>query len=178
MVALKCHLFASADSGDDAQARSASSLPADYGRSLRPNIMARDALYSLTEVFNFAASSQMEFLNLIDVKLDKYTSLSAAEDFQSLPNLTYMKQTLYRYMKRTQRTLESIRSARQGKWPTDQSESGGRKVKSVAQDLEQDFQHLLDRAEQLHRRSTEAVAVLMSSLSISQSQMAIVQAQR
>ncbi|KAM4057225.1 corA-like Mg2+ transporter protein [Hirsutella rhossiliensis] len=178
MVALKFHLFASADSGDDAHARSASSLPADYGRSLRPSIMARDALYSLTEVFDFAASSQMEFLNLIDVKLDKYTSLPAEEDFQILPNLTYMKQTLYQYIQKTQRTLDSIRSAQQGKWPTEQTDSGSRKAKSVAQNLEQDFQHLLNRADRLHRRSTEAITVLMSSLSISKSQMAIVQAQR
>ena len=82
--------------------------------------MAHDSFYSLTEVFNFAASSQMEFPNSIDIRLDKYTSL-----------------------------------------PTSQ-----------------DFTHLLARATTLHQQTTEAIAVLMSSISISESHEAIEQAKR
>jgi Mg2+ and Co2+ transporter CorA len=179
MIALKCHLFPSTTPDDwKASVRSVSHLPFDYGRSLRPNIMAHDALYSLTEVFNFAASSQMELLNLIDIKIHKYTSLPTEQDFQSLPNLKYTKQMLYRYIQKTQRIIESIKNAKQDKWPKDSTEPGSRRAVSAAQNLEQDFQHLLDRAEMLHRLTTEAITVLFSSISISESQKAMEQAQR
>jgi Mg2+ and Co2+ transporter CorA len=172
MIALKSHLFT------DTTVQSASLLPSEYGRSLRPNVMACDAFYCLTEIFNFAASSQMQFLNLIDVKLEKYTSLPSEQDFQSLPNLKYMKQMLDRYIQKTQRIIHSIKNAQQDKWPKDKSESGRRKAASASQNVEQDFAHLLDRAQILHRRTTEAISVLMSSISISESQRAIEQAER
>ena len=182
MVALKCHLFTAPQSDDTAsttrQDQFASHLPTDYGRSLRPTLMSRDPFYSLTEVFDFAASSQMEFLNLIDIKLDKYTSLPSSQDFQSLPNLTYTKQILYRHIQKTQRILDSIKNAQHPRWSKDPSESGSRKAAIAANNLEQDFMHLLDRATTLHQRTTEAITVLMSSISISESQRAMEQAQR
>jgi hypothetical protein len=182
MIALKCHLFTSPNSGDTSSAtnndQSVSHLPTDYGRSLRPNVMSRDAFYSANEVFNFAASSQMEFLNLIDIKLDKYTSLPSEQDFESLPNLIYTRQILNRHIQRTQRVIESIKNARSSRWPQDRSKSGKVKAAIAAQSLEQDFSHLLDRATRLHRRTTEAITVLMSSISISESKRAIAQAQR
>ena len=140
--------------------------------------MARDAFYSLTEVFNFAASSQMGFLNLIDVKLDKYTSLPSSQGFQSLPNLKYTKHILYHSIQKTQRVLDSIRNAQHPSWLKDESESGHRKAGIAAKNLEQDFLHLLSRAKTLHQRTTDAIAVLMSSISISESQKAIEQAER
>lgn len=185
MIALKSHLFAPEDSGhvsnESSSPGSASHLPLDYGRSLRPSTMALDALYSLTEVFTLAASSQTQFLNLIDVKLDTYTSAEIPPEkaFQSLPHLRYTKHILYRYIQSTRRALDSIRSATSHpKWPRDTTTSGSRRASTAAQSLEHDFDQLLARAEALHRRATEAISVLMSIVSISESQKAIEQAAR
>ncbi|KAK3328637.1 hypothetical protein B0T19DRAFT_196272 [Cercophora scortea] len=181
MIALKCHLLTVTSPGDtDPSARSAAHLPTDYGRSLRPGLMASDAFYSLTEVFSFAASSQMAFLNLIDAKLDKHTSLPSAQDFQSLPNLRYTKRMLYRHMQKLQRVLDSIQNGTEHpKWPKDRDSSTTNKAAGIAaQSVQQDFKHLLGRAEALHSRSTEAITVLMSSISISESQKAMEQAAR
>jgi Mg2+ and Co2+ transporter CorA len=179
MIALKCHLFTS-DGVDAApwQTQNASRLDVDYGRSLHPSIMSRDAFYNLSELFSFTASSHIEFLNLIDVKLDKYSSQPKALEFQSLPHLKYVKDILYRHIQKTKRVLESIKNARHPAWPKDETESGSRKAKISAERLEQDFKHLLERAEALHTRTTEAITVLMSSISISESQRAINQAYR
>lgn len=180
MVALKCHLFTSSASEetDTYKAQSASHLPNDYGRSLRPNVMAHDAFYSLTEVFSFVASSQTQFLNLISVKLDSYTTQPREKDFECLPNLKYAKHILYHQIQKTQRVIESIRFARQSKWPKDTTESGRQKADVSAQGIEQDFELLLRWATFLHQRSTEAINDLMSSISISESQKAMDQAQR
>ncbi|KAI1425306.1 hypothetical protein F5Y12DRAFT_796016 [Xylaria sp. FL1777] len=182
MAALKYHLFTNPNTEDNgtsgSDAQSASLLPTDYGRFLHPTTMSQDAFYSLNEVFSFAASSQMAFLNLIDVKLDKYTSLPETVQYQSLPSLKFTKQILYRYIQKTQRILDSIKNAKNSRWPRDRSESGHRKAVTAASSLEQDFEHLLNRAKILHQHVTESITVLMSSMSISESQKAIEQAQR
>lgn len=179
MVALKCHLVSDALIDDETyanQAQSASLLHIDYGRSLRPNVMAVDAFYALNEVFSLAASSEIQFLNLIDVKLDQYTKPGVAE-FDSLPNLKYTKEILYRHIQKIQQALNSMRNAKHPKWPK-ASNGTGKKAKTAAEGLEQDFDHLLNRAKMLHKRCHEAIAVLMSSISISESKKAIEQAKR
>jgi hypothetical protein len=144
--------------------------------------MARDALYSLTDVFALAASSQLQFLNLVDAKLDGYTSTTTTTTTSgALPSLRYTKQILYYHLASTRRALASIRAAAaHPKWPRDTSDSSGgaRKAARAAQGLERDFAHLLERGEALHLRATEAIGVLMSSISIAESQRAIDQAER
>lgn len=177
MVALKCHLFS--DKAGAKQVQSASLLHIDYSRSLHPNTMTSDAFYSLNEIFSFAASSEMQFLNLLDAKLDNYTELSV-HDFDSLPNLKYAKQILYQHKQRLQQVLGSIRNTSHSKWPKAKADDvrGCRKAKVAADGLEQDFEHLLDQAELLHKRCNDAITVLLSSVSISESKKAIEQAKR
>jgi len=182
MAALKCHLFTD-PSGDDnnsltRDAQSALNLSTDYGRFLHPTTMSLDAFYSLNEVFNFAASSQTQFLNLVEVKLDQYTSLPQSIEYQSLPSLKFTKSILQKHIQKTQRVLDNIKSAQNSKWPRDRSDHGFRKATAAAESLEQDFEHLLNRAKVLHQRTNESITVLMSSISISESQKGINQQER
>ena len=189
-VALKSHLFApsTANEGDlsERQAQYFSHLAHDYGRSLRPNIMATDAFYCLTEVLSFAASSLMEFLNLIDTKIDMYTSQPPEKEYQSLPNLKYTKQILYRYIQKTQRVLDSIENAKIPRWPkasdgcTDPANPGKAQGPAhvASKSLVQDFKHLLSYSSALHKRTTEAITDLRASISISESRKSMVQAER
>lgn len=184
MIALKSHLFATTNANEVDHNRQAQ-LAQDFGRSLRPNVMAVDAFYCLNELFSFAASSQMEFLNLIDVKLDLYTSQPSEREYQSLSNLKYTKQILYRYIQKTQRVLDSIENAKTSRWPkyhggTDTMEASRTNgpANAASRSLEQDFKHLLSYSTALHRRTTEAIADLRASISITESQKGISQAQR
>lgn len=174
MIALKCHLFKTKSTdendGKPRQDQSASLLPDDHGRTLHPEVMARDAMYALTEVLSFSASSQMQFLNLIDVKLEQQTSLPPAQDLQSLPNLKYLQKILYSHIQKTQRVLDSISNAKSPRWPKDTSSLGKRRAEAAVQRLEQDFKHLLNRTETLHDRTAQAITTLMSSISIAETQ--------
>jgi Mg2+ and Co2+ transporter CorA len=180
MVALKSHLFADSLKndriGDPRQSQSASLLHFDYGRSLRPSLMATDAFYALDEILSFAASSEMQFLNLIDIKLDQYTE-STENEFSSLPSLKYTKEILYRHIQKVRQTLDSIRNAKHPKWPKAGTKGRG-ETRIAADAIEQDFIHLLGRAQMIHERCNEAIVVLMSSVSISESKKAIGQATR
>ena len=69
--------------------------------------MCRDALYALNEIFAFAASSEMAFLNLIEHKLDRFTE-SSEREFDMLPNLTYAKSILYHHIQKIEQVLDSI----------------------------------------------------------------------
>lgn len=174
MIALKCHLFQTISTGDnDGNARqnqSASLLSTDYGRTLHPDVMARDAMYALSEVLSFTASSQMQFLNLIDIKLEQQTSLPPAQDLLSLPNLKYLQKIL--------RVLDSINNTKSPKWPKDTSPPGKRRADAAVQSLEQDFKHLLKGTETLRDRTAQAITTLMSSISIAEAQRASEQTTR
>lgn len=182
MIALKCHLFQTTSSGDNdgnaCQDQSASLLSADYGRTLHPDVMARDAMYALSEVLSFTASSQIQFLNLIDIKLEQQTSLSPAQDLLSLPNLKYLQKILYGHIQKTQQVLDSINNTKSPKWPKDKSLSGQLRADAAVKGLEQDFLHLLKRTETLHDRTAQAITTLMSSISIAEAQRAREQATR
>ncbi|KAL4939102.1 hypothetical protein BDV06DRAFT_199476 [Aspergillus oleicola] len=183
-VALKSHLFS--DPGTDTRPaasngfrdiQSVSRLHADYGRSLRPNLMGEDAFYALAEIFNFAASSEMCFLNLIDTKLDSYAQGLEGNELVDLQNLRYTRQILYRHIQKIEQVQSSIHNARQRKWSKSRSRNK-HKANSSADAIESDFKHLLSRAEKLHKRCNEAITVLMSGISISESKRAIEQTER
>ncbi|KAJ4308104.1 hypothetical protein N0V84_012299, partial [Fusarium piperis] len=135
--------FTHAVESNGGQNQSLSRLPHDYGRSLRPSIMAKDPFYTIVEIFNFAASSQVQFLNLIDAQLDGHTSGPTSREFESLGHLKYIKNMLYGHLQKTKRVLESIKNAQLPTWPKD--DSNGEKAAIAAHSVEQDFQYILDR---------------------------------
>lgn len=160
------------------QDQSASWLPAEYGRTLDPGVMAQDAMYALSEVLGLTASSQMQFLSLIDVKLEQQTLLSHAQDRLCLPNLKYLQKILYGHIQKTQRVLDSIASTTSPKWPKASSPWGEPRAGAAVQRLEQDSKHLPTRTETLQDRTTQAIATLVTSISITEAQRAREQATR
>lgn len=167
------------------QEQSAAQIPLDYGRSLHPAVMAQDAFYCLAEIFQTSATSINQLLNLIDTNSDWWTQnqldlrpRKLAPDQDALPELKETKSILYHQAKKIKAALESIENAKLPLWPKDESEDGSRKARIKLESIERDFKHLLDRSEALHNRATEAITVLMSTMSISESRKAIQQTER
>ena len=180
MIALKSHLvsnqFASS-SLPGKQVQTASLLHIEYGMSLRPNIMACDAFYALTEVFQFAAFSEKQFLNLIDVKLEKFAHNEHGSDFEGLSNIKYVKTLLRRHIHLIQESLSSIHNTKHPKWPKAANEPG-KKARMAFDAVQQDYKHLLLQAQAMHTRCNEDITVLMNSASIAESKKAMAQAER
>lgn len=151
----------------------ASRLHINYGASLNPKLMAEDPFYALGEVFELAAASMKQYLNLIEQKLGQFTQVSS-DDFDALPNLKYLKRILLRLIQQIRLTRSSITSAQSPKWPSASSERGQRSRSTV----ERDWSHLEDVAQALDRRCQEAITVLMSTVTIQDAKKAIAQAQR
>lgn len=180
-MALKSHLMspqiikASRKTNRNA-AQTTALLHIDYGRTLHTHIMACDALYALNEILSIASAAEMQFLNLVDRKIDKFIKpdLKATD---SLPNLKYIKDILFRHMQYLEEVLYALQTAEKRKWP---KASGDARAKAIAAQtgVRLDYEHLQQRSRSLQARCTESIAVLMNSIAIAESKEAISQARR
>lgn len=180
MMALKSHLLSSqypqGNHKANVQLQAASMLHINYGSSLRPSIMGYDAFYSFSEIFSLAAASEMQFMNLIDTKLDKFTRRGIHQG-DSLPNLKYLSLILYRHIQHIQGVFDAFENTNHPKWPK-ASKDQGKKAKVSRDGLLRDYKCLHLRANALHSRCNSEIGVLMNSISIEESQKAMMQAER
>ncbi|KAB5554580.1 hypothetical protein GE09DRAFT_1058890 [Coniochaeta sp. 2T2.1] len=151
------------------------SLHISFGRTLRSDLMSRDALYCLTEVIGLAASSENQFLNLLERKLVEYTDDDQAGDVDMLPNLTYLRNILYRHRTQVLRVLDWLKTPhRTPPWPSTNDKNAVR----ARDNIRQEYEHLLERAHALVAQCQEAIAVLMNTTAIQESRKGIEQSER
>ncbi|KAL6895042.1 hypothetical protein GGI43DRAFT_411708 [Trichoderma evansii] len=181
MIALKGHLFQSSDetnNGSLTPQDPVSQLYQNYGLSLHPEIKATDPFYALGEIFQLSANSQQQFLNMIEAKLRIYTAKEPEDDHEVLSHLKYTQQILYSRISDIKRVLMSIENVRRPSWMKSNTESGMEKAEIAYNAIRRDFKHLLDHAESLYGRTNEAISVLHSSISITESHSARLQADK
>lgn len=111
------------------------------------------------------------------MKLDVFLGGDQESDFKSLSNLKYVNRLLCRHIQQIQQTLDSIHNTKHPKWPKARDHLG-LKAASASEAIKQDFEHLLAFARALHDRCNEGISILMSTVSIEESEKAMVQAQR
>lgn len=181
MIALKSHLLRSSGATERASSTPqdpVSQLYQNYGRSLRPDIKAADPFYALGEVFQFSANSQQQFLNLIDAKLRIYSAKGPEHDQEILSHLKYTQQILYSRISDIKHVFMSIENTLRPAWAKADSEMGRVKAEIAYNTIQRDFKHLLDHAVSLYDRTKEAISVLQSSISITESHLASLQADK
>jgi hypothetical protein len=149
-------------------------LHISFGQTLRSDLMSKDALYCLSEVIGLAASSENQFLNLIARKLMEYTNDEHDGDVTMLPNLTYSRNVLYQQKNRIVRVLDWLKTHRTPQWPMTNDKNAVRS----RDNMEQEYDHLLDRAHALVAQCQEAIAVLMNTTAIQESRKGIEQSER
>ncbi|CAN9210768.1 unnamed protein product [Alternaria alternata] len=172
-LGLSAHLLAPKKSIDRTGGPSSTPLlDRDYGRSLRPEIMAQDPFYALTEIFQLAASAHKQFLNMIEQKLLEFTEEST-KNLDGLANLTYIKGVLRQQIHGIQRVRLAVDNIRSPKWP-EPGEVGKRARTAISQD----YRVLLGQAEASKEHCQESITLLQSSIAILESKKAILQAQR
>lgn len=181
MIALKGHLlqsFSETDNGSSTPQDPVSQLYQNYGLSLHPEIKATDPFYALGEIFQFSANSQQQFLNMIEAKLRIYTAKGPEHDHEVLSHLKYTQQILYSRISDVKRILMSIENVRRPSWMKSNTETGKEKAEIAYNAIQRDFKHLLDHAESLYDRTKEAISVLQSSISITESHLTSLQADK
>jgi hypothetical protein len=147
-------------------------LTEDYGRLLVPAIMATDPFYAMNELFRFSASSESQFLNLVEAVLAPDTGYKVLDQgVLTLANLLYHQEILEEHALALRQLAEVVKARGSPTWPRGPLSESPR-ADAAAQTLRKDFEHLLDRTEYLLRRCDNGMRVIMNNATIDQAQKA------
>jgi hypothetical protein len=158
--------------------QSASLLHQDYGKMLNIETMRHDPFYALYELFAFCASSELQFLNMIDNKISSETGYQKLGSTPTLSNLLYHQEILQSHAVRLRNVIEVIRRRGSPEWPRSLRTEECQISDTAADKLERDYSHLLYCAESLLHRCEKGIHVVMSQASIRESEMALAQSGR
>ncbi|KAK7413854.1 hypothetical protein QQX98_007271 [Neonectria punicea] len=128
----------------------------------------------MMEIFALTASSEKQFLNLVEIKLEKAILGNGKLLNDGLETLRYFNTLLYRHTRRIQGAMAAIRGTNHAKWPKADDEV----VRRARKEVEQDHHDIHEHANSLYKRCQKEIAVLMNSMAILESEKAINQAGR
>jgi hypothetical protein len=151
-------------------------LPLDYGKLLDPALMAADPFYALNDLFRFVAFSEIQFLNMIEVKVAEETGYLSLTKQSQLSNLLHSHDVLEAHAKRLRQNIETIKFRGSPDWPRATDTALRQKGEAAARSLLRDYEHLLGRAEALSARCQRGMNVMMNKAMITESKRAIYQA--
>jgi Mg2+ and Co2+ transporter CorA len=142
--------------------------------------MQNDPFYALHELFSFSASSELQYLNLIDEKLGPEMGWAIlAEETPSLSNLLYNREMLQTHIRQLKENIEIIKCRGSNHWPHALIDSDmSRKADDAANLLLRDFEFLLAKAENLSKRCDAGMTVVMNNANLAESKRAMAQASR
>lgn len=147
-------------------------LPFQYGSALDKTVASQDALYALSELFQFAASAESQFLNLLDDRIRHELSFIGRENIAgrhhaiSLVNLSYIKTQLQSHAKRLVDTVGMLEERELLDWPRIPSQTvtaASRTAERMAALLHTDFVYLARRAEALSRACEQGIGTLANN---------------
>ncbi|KAH8906182.1 hypothetical protein BR93DRAFT_928786 [Coniochaeta sp. PMI_546] len=175
-------------------AQTARLLHEEYGCLLDNEVMAQDPFYALTDIFRFAASSEAQFLEMMQSLLHKEmdpmkhrrgsgSGSGSIDKTLVMWNLVYNKQLTERHLQRLAKTVEFLEARGQDDmtngtlWPRPSSESARNTANKAARLLLADYRHLVRRATVLREDFVSSMTILMNAAAIDESQKAIAQAE-
>ncbi|KAL8708167.1 MAG: hypothetical protein Q9220_006928 [cf. Caloplaca sp. 1 TL-2023] len=170
-VALKKHRYPGYDPqriSSERAAQSISLLPLAFGQSLNTKVMREDPFYALSELFNFVAASEMQFLTAVERHLD--LDPSQLQGYFDQPflnghaNLIFFRNLMEDHVNNITETYTFIRNRSILKWPRSNSNLAQR----AALQLEIDFEALLERARLMRDRSEREMNVLISKTQLAE----------
>lgn len=140
-------------------------------------------MYALSEVFSFAASSEWQFLNVLETQLnDESQNLSAQIAHVSVANIRYAKALLDEHVVRLEDTTRMIRDYGDSKWPRAASLRLEEDAISIVREshdyLTKDYEYLLMRARRLSERCVETIDIISNDALLQEAQKSLQQGQR
>lgn len=173
-------------------------LHSQYGHTLDQSLVSADSVYGLSELFNFASSSENQFLNAVQQQISEEAVQFGDQMEFSLYNLRYYKERLEDHIQYICEVLSFIKSQStririkdKGTTTTattppissyidkDAEKSAHQQatIDAVVAGLQVDFEHLLHRAQALSTRCTHASNTIVSAASLEESRKAILKAE-
>ncbi|KAL8946871.1 MAG: hypothetical protein Q9222_006791 [Ikaeria aurantiellina] len=180
-VALKKHQYPGHEPrhiDSERAAQSISLLPLAFGQSLNPKVMREDPFYALSEIFNFVAASEMQFLTAVERHLG--LGSSDLQEYFEQPSLSghadllFFRNLLEDHVNNITETYTFIKNRSTLKWPR----SSANLAQRAALQLEIDFEALLERARLMRSRCEREINVLMSKAQLAEAKRGIVKTKK
>ena len=136
-------------------------------------------MYALSELFNFAASAESQFLNFMKTEIvDAIRSFDGQEEI-SLNNLRYNKSLLDEHVDHIIETANVIRGRGPSSWPklTESDERHTAEISERLTDLRNDYEHLLNKAHTLASLCSDGMNTIMNNSMLHESRRAIKQSE-
>ncbi|KAM7214454.1 oligopeptide transporter [Rhypophila decipiens] len=155
-------------------AQNISLLPFQYGGQLDREIARQDALYALTELFQFAASAEAQLLNLVQNRVENEMSLVGGGQFGqylsiSLMNLKYIKVLLTSHAQGLGEIITVLTNRHALEWPRIDSAVAEKAAVLLLADLE----YLKRRNEALSRECEQGMATLANMAVLEESRRSV-----
>lgn len=158
--------------------QSASLLRSHYERFLNRETSIGDPFYALSEVMTFVASSESQFLNMIEQKIVAETerSLNAGEladkedsHISTLSNLTYNKKVIDEHIRRFKENITSLARRGNPRWPKATEGKQITKATESATTLLKDYEYLLEKAETLSKSCDRGMDMARNNVMVAES---------
>jgi CorA-like Mg2+ transporter protein len=159
-------------------------LPLQYGASLDRPTMLEDAMYALSDLVAFAASSEKQFLNMIGAQIDRDLRLYQDMMEMSLMSISHCKVLLDEHLNSTLETLACLRSRGGANWPHTSSDriralrKNAQTIDNTISDLIVDYEALVDETKFLVRRCIQGSEIITSRALLQESKRAAEQNDR
>ena len=155
-------------------------LPFDCNSLTDSQAAMEDAFYALNAVFQQAAFSEVQFINLMEWQIDKEIGVLALErnGNPSLDNLQFFRSILDRHVRQIRDVLRTIKRQGGGSWPSATKLKSQKTCSEAVDRLIDDYDGLLTRALELCERCTQGMGVMMNRAIVAESKKAIDQAER
>lgn len=164
--------------GNKGLPQSISLLPLFYGRSLNTTQMSEDPFYALHELFNFWATSETQFLNVIQSGLQSTISLSPVELLSKMVDnqntLVFYDDILKRHIESISDVLMFIEARIFSDWP----QSHANKPEMMAERLKFDIEYLLNKTKTLQDQCGSAISTLSNQANLQQAKRAVSESER
>ncbi|KAH8821379.1 hypothetical protein F5884DRAFT_850611 [Xylogone sp. PMI_703] len=168
---------------DNAQGKfpqSAQLLAQHCGKDLDTSTMILDPFYAITNLFQFCAFSEVQFINILEAKIKEDTDHgSLKKQNPTLSNLLYYRDIIQKHLTHLQETVNVIKSPGGHLWPHvgEDHQRQFKKASRARESLLRDYEDLVNRAETLLERCSKGMDVIMSNVMLAESRRSMAQAQ-
>ena len=160
---------------DDVWAQIARFLPFQYSSSLPEGIAAEpDPFYSVLDLFEFAASSERQYLNMLSSQIKAQVQAASTSVKSAITVLQTIAISLQEHTERLKQNIMTIKDRGGPQWPRTEGESMVVIDPAVESTL-RDYQALLDDAVALSGHCQVAMSIVMSLANLEESRIAIQQ---
>lgn len=148
-----------------------------YGSGIDKTLAVQDPFYALTDVLNFIAQSEHQFLNLMDsISHDSITKPDYSDPQLGLRDVVHNKSILERHVRYIKECISLVQSRGGPDW-NPSPEQISKKATVAAQKLSADFEFLLKCAQRLVSSYNDHIQIIMRQATIRESCSAIQQAE-